>query len=224
VEKREPQPQDVAPGPAHLPRGRHGLPRELVAENQRERLIAGTIEAVSEHGFNETTIAAIVKAAGVSRPTLYVHFANKEACFAAAYEASFEYVRASMLAAAVRTEEWTERVRAGLAGLLAEFVADPDLARFFLTSPAGAGDEIAERHHEAMGNIVSALTAEAPRGAGEISPERAQILAGGISRLLERRLNAGEGGELRELLPALTELVVAAFLGTKKALALAGPG
>jgi AcrR family transcriptional regulator len=196
----------------------------MVAENQRERLIAGMIEAVAEHGFNETTITTIVKAAGVSRPTLYVHFANREACFVAAYEACFEYVRASMLAATARTEEWTERVRAGLAGLLAVFVADPDLARFFLLAPAGAGDEIAARHHEAMGNIVSALTADAPREAGEISRDRAQVLAGGISHLIERGLNAGEGEELRELLPALTELVIAAFLGEDRALALAGPG
>jgi AcrR family transcriptional regulator len=224
VEKREPPAPDAVPGPARLPRGRHGLPRELVAENQRERLIAGMIEAVAEHGFNETTITTIVKAAGVSRPTLYQHFENKEACFAEAYEASFEYVRASILAAATRTEGWTERVRAGLAGLLAVFVADPDLARFFLISPAAVGGEIAERHHEAMGNIVSALAAEPPRGAGELSPDRAQILAGGISRLIERRLNAGEVEELRELLPALSELVVAAFLGTEKALALARPG
>ena len=36
-----------------LPAGRHGLTREQVAHNQRERLVAGLAHAVAEHGYND---------------------------------------------------------------------------------------------------------------------------------------------------------------------------
>ena len=42
----------------HLAR-RHGLPRDFVVQNQRDRLAAGIIAAVSEFGYHETTITQI---------------------------------------------------------------------------------------------------------------------------------------------------------------------
>ncbi|HWP32287.1 MAG TPA: TetR/AcrR family transcriptional regulator, partial [Solirubrobacterales bacterium] len=52
---------------ARLPPGRHGLPREFVVHNQRERLIAGLAEAIAENGYSGTTIAHITRHAAVSR-------------------------------------------------------------------------------------------------------------------------------------------------------------
>jgi AcrR family transcriptional regulator len=218
VKRREPASEEAAGRPGRLPRGRHGLPRDLVLENQRERLVAGIIEAVAEHGYNETTIAAITKAAGLSRKTFYEHFKGKEECFAAAYEASFEYVRASMLSAAAEAdaESWPERVRAGLAALLLVFISDADLATFFLIAPAAAGDEIASRHHEAMANIVAALTAGAP---AEPSPTREQALAGGLSALIVSRRRDGQTEPLRDLLPDLVELILGPYIGSAAAAA-----
>ncbi len=67
------------PGLHRLPPGRHGLPRDFVAQNQRDRLAAGTIAAVAERGYNETTIGDIAAAAGVSRRTFYVYFGTAAA-------------------------------------------------------------------------------------------------------------------------------------------------
>jgi len=50
-----------------LPRGRHGLPREFVERNQRERLIAALAEALYERGYDKTTVSAIGKRASVSK-------------------------------------------------------------------------------------------------------------------------------------------------------------
>ncbi len=61
--------RQLADGQERLPPGRHGLPREVVAENQRERLLNGVVEAVVEHGYNATTIGAITEAAQISRRT-----------------------------------------------------------------------------------------------------------------------------------------------------------
>src|SRR6185295_16725657 len=103
--------------PQSLPRGRHGLPRELVVENQRARLVSSMIEAVAELGYGKATIASVIKTAKISRRTLYETFANKEDCYRAAYEASFEYLRDQALVAASQ-EDWPGSVRAGLQALL----------------------------------------------------------------------------------------------------------
>jgi AcrR family transcriptional regulator len=101
-------------GAGRLPRGRHGLPREVIVENQRQRLIVATVAAVAEHGYNATTVSSIVKSAGLSRATFYELFKGKEACFLAAYEATLANLREATLAGAEKAEDWAERIRAGL--------------------------------------------------------------------------------------------------------------
>jgi AcrR family transcriptional regulator len=197
------------------------LPREMVIQNQRERLVAGIIEAVAENGYSATTIATITKAAALSRRTFYEHFANKEECFAAAYESALHYVREATLGGVETEKEWPARVRAGLAGLLDGLAAEPDLARFFLIAPRSAGDEIVDRHHLAMRELVGDLVAGGPDGA-EPSETRERALAGGISRLVAGKLNAGEAEALPGLLPALVELVLRPYLGGEEAVRIAG--
>ena len=84
---------EYPPELARLPPGRHGLPREFVAHNQRERLIAGLAEAVAENGYAGTTIAHITRHAAVSRRTFYEHFGSKDECFVAAYDTVMEELR-----------------------------------------------------------------------------------------------------------------------------------
>jgi AcrR family transcriptional regulator len=209
----------AAAAAARLPRGRHGLPRELVAENQRERLISGIIEAVADNGYAETTIADIVGAAGLSRKTFYEAFKNKEECFGAAYEASFDYLRQEIGAVEGTKKEWGLWVRARIERLLELLSAEPDLASFFLIAPASVGDPVTLRHHEAMRELVGALVAGAPRRRGKSEPDgtREQALAGGISRLVVRKLDDGEAEKLGELVPALAELVLRPYVGDSDA-------
>jgi AcrR family transcriptional regulator len=224
VAKGDAKEEGRAAAPSRLPRGRHGLPRELVAENQRERLVSGIIAAVSEHGYAETTIAAIVKEAGLSRKTFYEHFKNKEECFDAAYEAAFGYLRQEVNGVAGESAEWGALVRARIERLLEVLGAEPDLASFFLIAPASVGDRVTLRHHEAMRELVGALVAGAPKRKGKAAPDgtQAQALAGGISRLVVRKLDDGEAGKLAELAPALSELVLRPYIGDSDAARIAG--
>ena len=198
----------LADGQERLPPGRHGLPRELVAENQRERLLNGVVEAVAEHGYNATTIGAITEAAQISRRTFYEYFKDKEGCFLAAYEMIDTHVRGAMLTAAERTPEpWPERVRTSLDALLDVLSRDLAVARFYLVEPLAAGGEIAARYREAM--QLLAVTIRPEGGPAETNAEvRDQILMGGITTLITRRIKAGEPARLPELLPELTDLVM----------------
>lgn len=207
---------ELAAGKLRLPPGRHGLSRDFVAENQRERLLNGVVEAVAEHGFNETTIGKITDAAKISRRTFYEYFASKEDCFLTAYEMIDAHVRGSMLAVSAPAEPWPEQVRARLAALLDVLSRDLAVARFFLVEPLAAGGEIAARYRDSMQLLAEAIRPQSSLSEMDVEV-RDQALMGGIATLITRRLNAGEGGDLGELLPDLTELALAPYLGRDEA-------
>jgi AcrR family transcriptional regulator len=208
--------RDLASGKERLPPGRHGLPRELVAENQRERLLNGVVEAVAEHGFNATTIGRITDAAKISRRTFYEYFRGKDDCFLAAYAMIDEHVRGSMLAAAEPSQPWPEQVRARLAALLEVLSRDLAVARFYLTEPLAAGGEIAARYRDAMQLLAETIRPESSLSEMDVEV-RDQALMGGIATLMARRLNAGKPERLRELLPDLIELALAPYIGRSEA-------
>jgi AcrR family transcriptional regulator len=203
-------------GADRLPPGRHGLPRVFVAENQRERLLNGVVEAVAEHGYNATTIAKIAAAAKISRRTFYEYFEDKQDCFLAAYEMIEAHVLDSMTAAPGAREEWPERVRARLAALLDVLARDSAISRCFLVEPLAAGGAPAARYREAMGLIAAILRPEPPPSQLDMEV-RDQALIGGIATLIVRRLNSAAAARLPELLPDLLELTLAPYMGRQEA-------
>jgi AcrR family transcriptional regulator len=62
------------------------LPRKERKGTQRPRLLAAMIALAAEHGYAEVTIAEVIARAGVSRPTFYEYFSDKDACFLAALD------------------------------------------------------------------------------------------------------------------------------------------
>src|SRR5262249_46603987 len=142
---------------ARLPAGRHGLPREFIAHNQRERLIAGLAIAVAEHGFAKATVDHITKAAAVSRRTFYENFKSKEDCFLAAYDLVSEQVREQVAAAIEENEEWPDQVRAALATLLRFLASEPELARLCMVEQLVAGPDVSYRYRESMDGFVPLL-------------------------------------------------------------------
>jgi AcrR family transcriptional regulator len=204
---------------ARLPAGRHGLPREFVAENQRERIVTALVDSVAERGYNATTVADITKAASVSRRTFYEHFADKEACFLAAYEMVTEHLLSSMKAAAASYEEWPQKVRAALSTLLSFLAAEPELARLCMIEPIAAGGEIAARYRASLQGLVEVLKAGHPEPAsGRPLPEATEeTLVGGIVSLVVREISGGRAAQLEKLLPDVVELTLSPYLGAEEA-------
>jgi AcrR family transcriptional regulator len=207
-------------GEARLPPGRHGLPRAYVAENQRERLLNGVVEAVAEHGYEATTIARITETAKISRRTFYEYFSGKEDCFLAAYAMIAAHIREAVLRAPGAAEPWPERIRPRLAALLDVLSRDPAVARCYLVEPLAAGGEIADRYRDAMQLLAETLRPE-PEPPGHDIEVRDQALIGGVATLIVRRLNAGAADRLPDLLSDLTELVLAPYVGRQEAQRLA---
>ncbi len=78
----------LADSESRFPSGPRRLPGDLVRAIQRERLLVGMLRAVSELGYRVTNVQDVIERAGVSRPTFYEHFSNKDDCFLAAFDTS----------------------------------------------------------------------------------------------------------------------------------------
>lgn len=137
----------MSPGaaPARLPRGRHRLTREEVVGAQRERMLRATARVMAEKGYAATTVADVLRAAGVSRETFYEQFRSKEDCFARALEAAagilLEGVAQARGAGGPPMEQFDRTLRAYLDTLAAE----SEFARLFLVEVYAAGPDALER-------------------------------------------------------------------------------
>jgi AcrR family transcriptional regulator len=222
VAKREPQAED-SPGLPRLPPGRHGLPRDFVVQNQRDRLAAGIIAAVSEFGYHETTITQIAAAAGVSRRTFYSYFNSKEECFFATFDQIADHLRAAARDAAAGQQEWPAQVAAKIDSGLEIFSANPQLARFTLAVPPRAGSDVTAHYRSALDCALGELTEGFPAGTALQTPSPAvqHSLIGGAVSLIVQKLEAGEGESIRDLLPDLVELFLTPFIGRTEALSVA---
>lgn len=70
------------------PRGRVGRPSVREAEEKQKALLEAALEEFSRHGFHGASVRAIARRAGLSTRTLYNHYADKVALFAACLELS----------------------------------------------------------------------------------------------------------------------------------------
>ncbi len=177
---------------------REGRPAGAVATSQRQRLLVATEQLIAEKGCAKTTIEAIVKRAGVSSVTFYEHFEGKEECFVAAFDRAVEELRGELREAAPTELPWPDRVRAGLAALLAAVDDDPARARLCFVEAQQGGPRLLARYDGVL-----------DLAAAELSDPLGQAIAGGLAWLLRERLELGGGGSVQDLLPRMTEVVLA---------------
>jgi AcrR family transcriptional regulator len=202
-----------------LPRGRHGLPREFIVSNQRERVLGAIAEQLDEEGYDGTTVAAVSKRAGISKSDFYTHFESKDACFLVAYDEAVERLRSEVLGACGGCSEWADRVCAGLEATLRGMSGRPAEANLLLVEGLRAGPRVNHRFQAAVDSFVPHLRDGAPAGtsAGAAPEATDEAIVGGIASLLGRRVLAGEADRLDDFFPELAEFALTPYLGAAKA-------
>jgi AcrR family transcriptional regulator len=200
----------TAPGTAaeRLPRGRHGLTREEVTRAQRERILRALAESMAEKGYVATSVADVLRVAGVSRETFYQQFSSKQDCFMSAYEAAVETLLAGISAAAGddrAPDDRMARLRRAFGAYLEGLAAEPALARLFLLEVYAAGPDALERRAKAQARFVELVTrAFHARGAEERFACEALVAA--TSSMVTTRLAADDLDGLRALEAPLADL------------------
>ncbi|HXQ89627.1 MAG TPA: TetR/AcrR family transcriptional regulator [Solirubrobacterales bacterium] len=204
-----------------FPSGVRKLPPELIRAIQRERLIVAMLNAAAELGYLETNVQDVIDRAGVSRPTFYEHFSNKEDCFLAAFDTSAERLRKKIDSAGRKGGDvWRDRIRYSLEALLRFASREPDTARTMVVEARAASATAVRRRVELMDEFSRCLESQArellPEGRAHTAVTASGIV-GGVESLLYSRLCKQEYDELESLLPSLMYFVVLPYEGHEAA-------
>jgi AcrR family transcriptional regulator len=217
------------PAAEQLRPGRHGLDREFVIHHQRQRILDAIAQEVAARGYPNVTAADVIARAGVSSKTFYDLFRDKADCFLAAYDSAVATLLDRIGAVFERMPEPTPpRTRAVLAAVLERLAEDPALARVCIVEVTAAGPEALNRYVEVVDGFISVI--------GQIEQYEAakhhrrpldgdlilrQGLVGGVAWIIYHEVVAGRTEQLPELLPHLTQFVLAPFIGERQAAAVA---
>ncbi|MEV0343203.1 TetR/AcrR family transcriptional regulator [Nocardia sp. NPDC050713] len=203
---------DTAGTARQLPRGRHGLPREQVIASQRDRILDAMAETMAVTGYVGTSVAAVLKVAGVSRETFYEQFRSKEDCFEAAYERAVERLVARIAEASGPEDENAtrgpdlDRMARLLDAYFEGLIEDPAYARLYLVEVYAVGSNALARRAQLQDSFV-ALIAEVLDAHTEQQRFACQTFAAAVSAMVTARIAADDLDGLRGLSAPLLDMV-----------------
>jgi AcrR family transcriptional regulator len=185
----------------------------------RQRLLDAVVAVVTEKGYAQATIADVVRRARMSKRTFYELFADKEACFLAAYAHQSERLLTN-IESAVRSEQDVEaRLDAAARVYVATLEEQPALTRALLIEIQAVGPEARQLRRRIQGRFAEQLCVlvEAAReqrpDLASLSPPLATALVGGINELLLHTAEDGSAGDFSVVGKTFVELLRAVLAG-----------
>lgn len=165
----------------------------------RERLIAAMAQAIEQQGYRQTTVADVVRIARTSRRSFYEHFADRDACFLAVFDATNETI-ATQIEASIDSElPWEEQIDRSLSAFLDSIASRPGLSRSFAYDLAALGETGAARQQAATEQFAELLVSlvesgRRERGEAAVQPltvDLAIMIIGGLRELTITALHHG---------------------------------
>src|SRR3989344_4062753 len=163
-------------------------PGATEGREHRDRLLQGMARAVATKGYADTTIADIVREAGVSRRTFYENFADKAECLTALYESASGNALAVLRGAINPQSDWQAQVEQALSAYFGALACNPVLLRTLFIEILGLG--------------MPGLAAR--------QPMMAMAVVGGINEMVLQSIEQGRAGQLQELVAPAASLLRAA--------------
>jgi AcrR family transcriptional regulator len=172
------------------------------------------VQAVNERGVVATTISDLVARAGISRRTFYEHFANKEECLLATYDAVVETEVQRLLGVFASGEGWLEQLEAMIRALFAALADRPDAARLICVEMGASGEVGVQRWADGatrFERFISRGFEQAP-GEGTIPDPVARAIVGALRKIIYSRVREGRSSkslksEFMGLVPGLMEWI-----------------
>jgi AcrR family transcriptional regulator len=201
---RTPREENPSPG-ARLPRGPHALTREQVSASQRGRLLVAMAELVGHDGYAATTVADVLAHAGVSRRAFYQHFANKQECFLAAYDAIAAEGRREVARAYEAAESPAQAAQLAIAKLFERAIQNPGGVRVALIDAGVVGQAGIQRRERLLSEYEGVLIdmLGLPPVAGTVPNPVLRGIIGGLTGVLYSHLRSDRLEELTGLVPDL---------------------
>jgi AcrR family transcriptional regulator len=172
-----------------------GARQEDRRSTQRERLLAGMVTTANRAGYAGANVSKVIAEAGVSRPTFYEYFEDRDSCFR---EALQDIQQRLLLAIrdALALKPPQQAIQASLAAIIEFASAEPAQALFLTSEAMAAGPRTLDARDEGIAAIEQAIdAAQQQLDPTDTSPDVSpRILIGGLYRLLASRLRRGEPG------------------------------
>jgi TetR/AcrR family transcriptional regulator len=174
---------------------------------QRDRLIAGMVCAARRYGYAGANVSQVIARAGVSRPTFYTYFADKDDCFRATHR-ELARLLVEDIRATIAAEPPERAVQVGIRRFVELAEEHPNGASFLTDSTMAGGwgalDERDRMIDEIASVIEHALAQSPPRALTPDVP--ITVVLGAVRWLLAPLLRRGEH-DLAALADELTRWV-----------------
>jgi AcrR family transcriptional regulator len=202
------RPRDEENRYRRLPTGAHGLAREEVERDQRERLRRAMTELIAERGYQGVRILDLTQLAHVSRPTFYELYADKEELFLSAYTDIAKRTAETAIAAIDFEAPLEERLRAGMHAFMELAAAEPHAMSLFLLGAFGAGSKALTRRKQTIRALEHALMLSRANADDPVAPElTVKVVLGGIREVAVARLGHATSAEMRKVADELTDWI-----------------
>jgi AcrR family transcriptional regulator len=168
------------------------MPQQRRKRTQRQRLVTGMIEATNRRGYAQANIAAVIAHAGVSRPTFYDYFEDRDACFHASIVEVDQELRQALeleLEDATGQAAWERALRC-----IVDYAArEPARARFLMGEALAGGPAALEARDEGAQRLSDAIAAAVERDGAQapVSDLDPRVLVGAVYRMVAIRLRRG---------------------------------
>jgi AcrR family transcriptional regulator len=190
------------------------MPAPVPATEIRVRILGAMARLAADKGYAAVTIDDLARAARISKRTFYDHFADKEACLLAAYDAAATtvYDTAARAAQDDAAGDWRAQVDTVIVTYLKALAAQPEMTRVFLVEIQAAGQE-ALAHHLAVDLRYAALLRRIVQRGGErtLSQSMAIALLGAVNELVLHAVAGDRTTRLPRLITTVRPLFDAAL-------------
>lgn len=184
-------------------------------------MLEAMVRVAAAKGYEATTVADVVEAAGVSRETFESTFVGKAGCFLEAYDAVIDVLLAHVSTAFESTvgQPWQDRIVAALRALVDLLASEHDIARMAMVEVTAVGEDARIRYRGALGRFTYFLEEGrvASEQGDELPADTARFAIGGATSMIFDEVRAGRGPELQRILPDLVFAVLMPYLGPEAA-------
>jgi AcrR family transcriptional regulator len=200
--RRKPRFSKLKPGPGRSP--------EEVSAHQLARLHLAMTELVATVGYRTITISELVRLAGVSKPTFYKFFADKEACFKATHDLVIRRGAKNVLASLSVADRWEGRVQVAARDFLEGVGRAPAPARLALLTGFEIGPRWVDSEARTIDLFATVLSSAhaGVSGRGQLPPVIARAVASGVAEVSRSYLLREEERRLDEVVDPIAEWAI----------------
>jgi AcrR family transcriptional regulator len=187
---------------------RDGSPRGA-RKTDRDALLDALPRVVAEHDWVGTSTARVAHEAGVPPHEFWDHYRSLEHCFIDVYDRMMGRVtRTAIRSVASRTltlgpAAWEDQLDAIMTGVLAFYSVEPALAKTCLVEVLEVGPAARARRDAALGEFANYVEGLRLTHGQPMPALAAELIVLGTADLMYKRVAAGEGDALLDLLPDL---------------------